>query len=214
MDELGDLDEDGDARRYRDDPVGVPVRAMNRLGLSYCLDTCLVIDLVTNNASSELETLVDLCAKGWLTLAVTDVVGTEVNAQTGEALPRWIEDRGVFLPEVLGPLVLGHSRLDHAVLSSEEDQQRLDKVFSEVKPGQADLPRRERNPHDQRDAMHVATASRYAYDGLLTSDIDLLKASTRLSGTSDRFRISTPANALTVVSRLKGRFLARHRASD
>ena len=213
MGEPGGPERDSDAWRYHDDPAGVPIRALNRLGVSYCLDTCLVIDLVTNDASSELEELVDLCAKGWLTLAVTDVVGTEVNAQTGEALPRWLEERGVFLPEVLGPMVLGHSRLDHAVWASADDQERLDAIFAEVKPSDADLPRDERNPHDQRDAMHVATSSRFGYDGLLTWDDSLLKASPRLTHTSVRFRITTPVEALAFVQRLKGRFLVRHRAS-
>jgi predicted nucleic acid-binding protein len=74
--------------------------------------------------------------------------------------------------ELQGPVVLDNSRLNHTVLASDEDVQRLDRVKEIVGIRSTS----ERNAkHDLRDAMHIATAIRYGYNGLVTGDKRLLK---------------------------------------
>jgi hypothetical protein len=74
--------------------------------------------------------------------------------------------------ELLGPVVLEHSRLDHSVLASDEDVQRLDRVKGIVGIRTAS----ERNAsHDLRDVMQIATAIRYGYNGFITRDKRLEK---------------------------------------
>ena len=74
--------------------------------------------------------------------------------------------------ELYGPVVLDHSRLDHSVLASKEDVQRLDRV-KEIIRVRVDSERAAN--HDLRDAMHIATSIRYGYDGFITRDGRLLK---------------------------------------
>ena len=68
--------------------------------------------------------------------------------------------------EYHGPLVLGHSRLDHAVLGSDLESRFLDEVVSVLFPGSW----RDRiSSRDPRDAMHIAWAKRYGFD-FITSE--------------------------------------------
>ena len=104
-------------------------------------------------------------------LAKTDVVDIELDPEKN------VTDRGHFLVsidflELHGPLVIGHSRLGHSVLASQEDDQRLDRVREII----GIRAKSERNAkHDLRDAMHIATSIRYGYDGFITRDGRLLK---------------------------------------
>jgi predicted nucleic acid-binding protein len=102
------------------------------------------------------------------------------------------------LLELHGPLVLGHSRQNHSVLASEEDVQRLDRVKEIV--GMRTASKRRAN-HDLRDAMHIATAIRYGYNGFITGDKRLVKRNNQF--VSDfGFRIMNVESAVIHVKNL------------
>ena len=75
------------------------------------------------------------------------------------------------LLELHGPVFLDHSRLDHSLLASEADVQRLDRVREIV--GIRTSSERSAS-HDLRDAMHIATSIRYGYDGFVTGEKRLI----------------------------------------
>jgi len=98
-------------------------------------------------------------------------MGTELAGDTDEDRRARLEASAMPLIEVVGPLVLDHSRLDHAVFGSEQDAALLDQIIEVLFPGKgrADLDR-----YDIRDAMHIATAKRHGYD-FLTDENRLLR---------------------------------------
>jgi len=186
-----------------DGAVQIPLRALNRLGLSFCLDSCLVIDLTEGVGSDALFRLLGDSGDGWINLSVTDTVGTEVRPGTANALSSLIARYDLVLPEVLGPAVLDHSRWDHSVWANEDDDERLEQVWRCLKPNQRDLPRSKRKKNDLRDAMHVATAIRYGFKGLLTRDEDLLGASECFKSISPAFQVLRPSACLRIVEGAK-----------
>ncbi len=116
----------------------------------------------------ELEALYEQCR---VFLAKTDVVDTELDPEKNEMVGEHFLASIKYL-ELLGPVVLEHSRLDHSVLASDEDVQRLDRVKGIVGIRTAS----ERNAsHDLRDVMQIATAIRYGYNGFITRDKRLEK---------------------------------------
>jgi hypothetical protein len=60
-----------------------------------------------------------------------------------------------------------------------------------------------------RDAMHVATAIRYAADAFVTREQRLLGADTRVTDEFDGFRVMSPERALAFVDRMKVRYETR-----
>lgn len=130
-------------------------------------------------------------------LAKTDVVDTELdpkkNVMVGEHFLASIK----FL-ELHGPVVLDNSRLDHTVLASDEDVQRLDRVKEIVGIRTAS---ERKAKHDLRDAMHVATSIRYGYDGFITRDKRLEKRNDQFLHEFG-FRIMNVDDAVTHVKNL------------
>lgn len=122
----------------------------------------------------ELELLYDQCR---VFLAKTDVVDVELVPE------RNVMEEGHFLAsvkflELHGPVVLDHSHLNHSVVVSDEDVQRLDRVKEII--GVRVISERAAK-HDLRDAMHIATSIRYGYDGFITRDERLLKCHDQFS---------------------------------
>lgn len=122
-----------------------------------CVDT----DFFPTSRSPERAELWDLFNRGRILLARTDVMGTELAGDTDEDRRARLEASAMPLVEVMGPLVLGHSRWNHAVWASEQDAALLDQVIGVLFPGRG---RSDLNHHDLRDAMHIATAKRHGYD--------------------------------------------------
>jgi len=106
-----------------------------------------------------------------VSLARCDVVDTELDSPKNEMVDGYFLASVPYL-ELHGPVVLGHSRLNHSVAASENDVQRLDRV-KEIVVVRSDSERNQM--HDLRDSMHIATSIRYGYDGLITNDGRLLK---------------------------------------
>jgi predicted nucleic acid-binding protein len=138
---------------------------------------------------------------GLIMLALTDVAHTEALEASPEVRLR-LRAQTSQLREYFGPFVLNHSRLGSSLLGSEEDRLLLDTVFSTL------FPRRTwatGSSHDQRDAMHVAWAIRYAFDGLITGDDDLLRRKVAVRGAYNGFQILSPDDALVVAHRRQAR---------
>jgi hypothetical protein len=139
--------------------------------------------------------------EGWVRLQVTDTVGVELPA-TGGGVPAARTASGLTPDELhalareytesYGPLVLGHSRLGSSVLGSKDDADRIAEVFAILKP-KAEWSKT-RNNH-VRDALHLATAIRYAGDGFITRDQNVRKRADHIAGRFRDFAVLTPEDA-------------------
>ena len=72
--------------------------------------------------------LLGLHRQGWVNVTRSDVLDTEL-ASADEVKAAELMTMSSEYVEELGPLVLDHSRLDHAVLASDDDGERLHAVF-------------------------------------------------------------------------------------
>jgi hypothetical protein len=167
-----------------------------RLGIRFIIDTHLIDD-----PSREMAELREVRRGGWMQLFVSDIPATELSDAPIGRRDKLLEYAGDY-SEYLGPLVVGHSRLDHSVLGSEDDEERLHQVFSCLFPGGDWFSARRQ---DVRDAMNVATAIRYAMTGFLTKDKRLLRAGHRIRQAFNGFPILDPSDALAFVRRLQRR---------
>jgi len=159
------------------------------------LDTSDVIEW--RNSPLEYKELEILYEQFRVFLAKTDVVDTELDPKKNVLVGDHFLASIKFL-ELHGPVVLDHSRLDHTVLASEEDVQRLDRVKEIV--GIRSTSER-KTKHDLRDAMHIATSIRYGYDGFITRDKRLEKRNDQFLS-EFRFRIMNVEDAVAHVNGL------------
>ncbi len=161
----------------------------------FVLDTTEIIDrLKFPDKYRELQSLVEQFR---VSLARTDVVDTELDPLKNEMVDGYFLASVPYL-ELYGTLVIGHSRIGHSVLASEGDVQRLDRV-KEIVNIRFDSPRNQ--VHDIRDSMHIETAIRYGYDGLITEDKRLLGRH-KVLFSEFGFRILKADGAVEYVNRL------------
>lgn len=159
------------------------------------LDTSDVIEW--NKFPSEYQELETLYGQCRVFLAKTDVVDAELDPGKNDMVGNHFLASMNFL-ELHGPVVLDHSRLDHSLLASEADIQRLDRVKEIVGVRTS----RERNAsHDLRDAMHIATSIRYGYDGFVTGEKRLINRNDRFLSEYG-FRIMNVGSAVAYVRNL------------
>jgi hypothetical protein len=188
------------------DPDGKPPEYLNRLGVILYFDVNFVDD--ESPAARELRRYY---SEGWIMLMRSDTLDTELEGTQDEA--KRLELLAAAQPyiESLGPAVFGSSRFDHSVFGNENDDARLDRVYSILFPNsdrRDDSPKRARRKI--RDAMHVATAIRYGGNGFVTRDRhDLLRKSDAIAQAFDGFRIWSPEGAF--VERMKERYDQRER---
>jgi hypothetical protein len=147
------------------------------------------------------ERLMEMHRLGLIMLARTDVAHTEALEASADVRSR-LQAQSSELSEYFGPLVLDHSRLVSSVLGSEEDQFLLETVFCTLFPARTWATG---NPHDQRDAMHVAWAIRYAFDGIITGDDELLRRKAAVREKYNGFAILSPDDALAMAQRIETR---------
>jgi hypothetical protein len=183
----------------------------DRLGLRFYIDTNFVTD--PSDAATALRTLYN---DGWIELIRTDTMDTELRDAKDPAKRSDLLRQSNAYVESFGPLVLGHSRLDFAVLGNDDDGERLAQVYGILFPGSdrfdASMGRAGRKI---RDAMHVATAIRYGANGLITLDgRDLLSKSEAIAAAFNDFKIMTPETALAFVQRMRGRYERRKIANE
>jgi hypothetical protein len=96
----------------------------NRLSKRFALDTDLV-----GRESEAMSRLWELDADGWIQLVKTDALDTELSGTSDPIKRERLRDETAGMLEQMGPVVLGHSRLDHTVLGSDEDAVHLDAVI-------------------------------------------------------------------------------------
>jgi len=149
----------------------------------YALDTNLVGD-----ASGALLRLQRRHEAGQIVLVRSATVATALMAAGEDRQDRLLRQARCY-EELLGALVLDHSRLGAFSLGSELDADGFDRVFRLVFPGTDP-----QSAHKQkvRDVMHVATALLHGPDGLITRDEGPLKAAARLSEAFPGFSVLTP----------------------
>jgi hypothetical protein len=177
--------------------VDLPLVAQSSSGLTLAIDTNILIRRHLDGATIELFRLHET---GKVNLEKTDTLDAErlrTARDDSEARQRLLES--IDLIEVLGPMRLDYSRLDHSVLASPSDEVRDDEVFRLIF-GRDCTPTSRRN--EVADAHHVATCIRYALDGLVTRDRKILRASRRLNGLGmGMFYLLTPEQAVDLVGR-------------
>lgn len=165
-------------------------------GLRFVLDTNSVAnpDPTTAAVLSELRTLFEA---GRIDMVRTDTMDTELGSATGELRDQLLSESSQFV-ELLGPMVLDHSRLGHSVVASAEDGARIDRVYAVLRPNG---DRSHANSNDLRDAMHIATAIRYGAGFFVTSDKNVLARRAELRDQFDWFTVLSPADAMALARR-------------
>ncbi len=171
----------------------MPDEYKSRTALSFVIDTNTVDDM-----SLEMVRLRDRHTSGWINLTRTDTMDTELGGTSDEEKRERLLAQSRPYVEHFGPIVIDHSRLDFCVVGSSEDEERLGQVFGILFPGVD--PRAARRQHT-RDAMHIATAIRYAATAFVSKDEDLLKRDAGIRAAFDNFRILSPAAALDLAER-------------
>ena len=149
----------------------------------YALDTNLVGD-----ASEAVLRLQRRHEAGQIVLVRSDTVETELIAAGEDCRDRLLRQARCY-EELLGALVLDHSRLGAFSLGSDSDAARFVEVFGHLFP-QTD--RQSARKQKVRDAMHVATALSHGLNGFITRDHGPLKATARLSEAFPWFSVLTP----------------------
>lgn len=169
-----------------------------------CLDTCVIIGInsrerFVENEERSLEELLELRRLAYIEFGQTDTVGIERGMLRPNELAwqRRLESAG--LVEVHGPFIRGHSRQESSVGASPDDVTRFKRVLELVHPRAIDCTSPRDN--DVRDAMHISTAVRYGYQGLVTTDADVLKAAANISSVFGGFRLMLPSQAVAWINR-------------
>lgn len=136
-----------------------------------------------------------------------DVLDTELaRSRDPEQLAQRLARSSSFV-EFFGPMVLGHSRLGHSVVGSQEDEKLLEQVLRALWP-QAQMDTADR--HQIGDAMHVAWSIRNRTNGFVTSDRRVLGRRSSIEQLAhDGFRVYSPAEALARAQREIRRYQQR-----
>jgi hypothetical protein len=148
---------------------------------------------------------------GWISLARTDTVDTELGGKADDEERAELLRQSSGYIESLGPMVLGSSRWGHGVFSNKEDSNRIDAVYAVLFPAsdRGDVSTK-RGQGRLRDAMHVATAMRYGANVLVTRDArDLLRKADAIRDAFNGFAIMDPERAVAFTDRLFGRYEKR-----
>ncbi len=186
---LQGLEPDGGSTQLRRTVGGmVSNGAYNLAALVLYIDTN-VLDAV----DGEVVALKRLWREGWISLARSDVMDTELGEDSDSA--RWaaLTEASAAYPESLGVFVLDHSRLDHSVLGGPNDDESMDRLWSILKPG---VDRQVARKNHIRDVMHVHTAIRYGAHGFVTRDTQMRNKSKQVAAQFSGFRILSPSEAL------------------
>lgn len=175
----------------------------NITGIHWALDTNTI-------GNSELKTLRRLHGLGWIYLETPDTVQFELTFTKDERKRKvLLEERSSF-PMPMGPMVLDHSQLGFSVNASPKDEERLREVHAIIWQSHtfdADASVAEKNAnarHRLRDSMIVSTSIRYNLNTLVSLDVGLLNASTRLFEKYRMRVISLDSASVEALAEVKG----------
>lgn len=168
----------------------------------------LFVDTNVIDAMDESSVLLRRLAEaGWIYLRKTDVLDTELSGASDGVRDDLLALSRQY-PEEFGPFTFDHSRLDHAVLATEHDEQRHRKVFEILFPSAVfDQARK----NDLRDAKHIATAIRAGANGFVTHDKRLCRKSSAIAEDFAGHTIYSPVEAVSRTSQLIARRRELHR---
>jgi hypothetical protein len=176
--------------------VGLPLSARSVSALTLAVDTNILIRRRLDKVTVELFRLHET---GKVNLQKTDSLDAErLRTAYDDAEARLRLLVSMDLVEVLGPMRLDYSRLDHSVFGSPDDQVRDDEVFRLIFGGDC-TPTSRRN--EVADAHHVSTCIRYAISGFVTRDKKILRAAPRLNALALLFNVLSPEQAVDLVRR-------------
>jgi hypothetical protein len=165
------------------------------------VDTCVWIGPGEDVEAAAFRQLQDYRKEWRVELGKSDTVDTErTEGQSGTVAAGRIEETAGVI-EVLGPAIVGHSRVGHSVWAGEEDGERIDLVVAALFPNGNRHGQNQTDRHNLRDAMHVATAIRYGWDGFVTTDHAVLAAAQRVRA-GWQIEILRPTEAVAWVDRL------------
>ena len=181
----------------------VPFSSARTVG-RFCLDTCVIIGInhreqFVEDEEKSLEELFQLRREGHVELSQTDTVNFERGMLQLNDLAWQRRLESVGLVEVCGAFISGHSLRESSVGAGPDDDARLKRALEIVHP-RAIACAKPRN-NDVRDAMHIATAIRYGYQGFVTTDDDVLKAAANISTAFGGFLLMLPSQAVAWVNR-------------
>jgi predicted nucleic acid-binding protein len=119
----------------------------------------------------ELERLRELFI---IEIVKTDVVDSELTEKYNVRIGDEFDISAAYV-ELNGILYCGESRLNHAVLGTEAEDAEVREIARILKPGTERV-----QPHDFRDARHLATARKYGCIAFVTTDKNILKRAAEL----------------------------------
>ncbi|MDW3218176.1 MAG: hypothetical protein R8F63_06145 [Acidimicrobiales bacterium] len=180
----------------------------SRLGRRYLIDTHII-----DAADAASERLWELHDGGWIQLCRSDAMDTELLDRADERHRELLLNRSAEIVEVLGVGVVGHSRVGHMVVGSDEESKDWDELWELMWPNADRSSTSRTNRTRIRDAMHVLTAARYAYDGFVTKDRGVLAASSAVRARFGLWVVS-PFDLLPHLERLIGRWDQRRFEDD
>lgn len=157
--------------------------------------TTIALDTNCINAKEKDETLNELqslCAEGKVQIYKTDVMDTEMQDNYSPGLRK-----SKNLTEDLGDMVVGHSRVGHGVIGSENDE----KIFVEILGILFDRKDRAKyTSRELRDAMMVKTHMEHKRTFLVTRDKGLLNKAKTLQ---EKFNVEIvdPERCLSRISK-------------
>lgn len=147
-----------------------------------------------NNDDPALNELEELEAKGTILIEKADVMDTELLQKPyHKGLAKSLK-----YTESFGPLVLGHSRLGHAVFGSDDDAVRFVHILHALFGKR--IPQQYRK-QQIRDAMHLVTAAKYGANFFVTRDKKIIKRAEIIKSISGGVLPAVPEDCLSYIKK-------------
>lgn len=178
-----------------------------RLGRIFFFDNSVV-----GSGSESWAQLRGLADGGWIELWRASALGDDL-ARDSDMLRRSRLEEEAAYPEMLGVFVRGESRLNSAVLGSDEEARMFERLFAAVFPGTDRSSESRTTSSKRRDVMHLHTCKKYGSDGFITRDTPLLKKADVLRRDFD-IEVFSPDSAIAFVNRLRARYDVRCRSAE
>jgi len=133
----------------------------------------ITVDTNCLNAEGKLGPMNDLevyANRGQVSLFKTDVLDTELQQESPGPEAARRKEKSQSLPEDIGPLVIGHSRIGHTRLAGESTQAELDELTKLLLGRSFRQVARNGETRSVRDVMHLYTHIRHGRDYFVTKD--------------------------------------------
>jgi hypothetical protein len=149
--------------------------------------------------------------EGWIELRRASALGDDLSHDRDATRAARLASEGAY-PEMHGVFVLDESRLDTAVLASDEEAALFERLFAAVFPGTDKSSTARTASNKRRDIMHIHTTGKYSADGFITRDNALLRKAPVVREEFN-IRVFSPEEALALVEHLRRRYAVAARAT-